>query len=133
MVKKASHKLAPANDVEKYITKAPKAVRGKLRQVRAAILAVAPGAIERTDYFQWPGYSLDGAYDYAGMFAWFSFRQPNVRLHVRPPVIQNHRKDLADFETTKAVVFFPADGAMPTALVKKLTKASIRLMKDRAK
>jgi drug/metabolite transporter (DMT)-like permease len=28
------------------------------------------------------------------MFAWFSFKKPNVRLHVRPPVIKEHKKEL---------------------------------------
>ena len=33
--------------------------------MRAAIQAVAPGARERTDYFQMPGYSYPG-FDYEG-------------------------------------------------------------------
>jgi uncharacterized protein YdhG (YjbR/CyaY superfamily) len=52
-----------------------------------------------------------------------------VRPHVRPPVIQNHKKELAGFFTTKAVVGFPADGALSKALVKRLVKATIGVMK----
>lgn len=130
MAKKASPKRAPTNHVNKYIANAPKAAQAKLRQVRAAIRAAAPGATERTDYFQWPGYSYDDeGYDYSGMFVWFSYKGPNVRLHVRPPVIQNHKKQLAGYATTKAVVAFPADRAIPTPLVKKLVKASLKVMK----
>jgi hypothetical protein len=36
--------------------------------MRAAICEAAPGVTERTDYFEWPGYSYEG-YDYDGMFA----------------------------------------------------------------
>ena len=120
------------NHTEKYIAKAPAGARGKLREIRAAIRAAAPGATERTDYFQWPGYSYEG-YDYDGMFAWFSFKEPNIRLHVRPPVLENHKKLLSGYFTTKAVVGFTPDKAIPMALVKKLVKASVRVMKDKAK
>ena len=129
-----SRKRAAASGVDKYIAGAPKEVQGKLRHVRAAIRQAAPGATERTDYFQWPGYSYDGkGYDYDGMFVWFSFKAPVIRLHLRPPVIQNHKKLLAGFVTSKAVVGFPADRAISMALVKKLVKASLKVMKDRSK
>lgn len=127
-----SLKRAGASGVDKYIAKAPKAAQAKLREIRAAIREAAPGATERTDYFQWPGYSYDG-YDYDGMFVWFSFKDANIRLHVRPPVIQNHKKELAGCATTKAIVGFPAGRAISMALVKKLVKASIKVMKDKAK
>jgi uncharacterized protein YdhG (YjbR/CyaY superfamily) len=131
MKKKASTKRAVENKVSEYIAKAPKTVQPKLCEIREAIRDAAPGATERTDYFSWPGYSYDNKdYDYDGMFAWFSLKQPHVRLHVRPPVIQNHKKELAAFFTTKAVVGFPSDKPIPKTLVKKLVKASIKVMKD---
>jgi uncharacterized protein YdhG (YjbR/CyaY superfamily) len=101
-----------------------------LAKVRAAIRAAAPGATERTDYFQWPGYSYPG-FDYDGMFAWFSFKEPHIRLHVLPPVIQEHRKELADFTTTKAVANFTIGKPVPMTLVRKLVKASVKAMKDK--
>jgi len=115
-------------NINEYMEKYPKEVQDKLRKIRAAIKTVAPDAIERTDYFQIPGYSYKG-YDYDGMFTWFSFKKPNVRLHVRPPVIQEHKKDLVGYATTKSIVSFPADKEIPIALVKKLVKESIKKMK----
>jgi uncharacterized protein YdhG (YjbR/CyaY superfamily) len=79
--------------VAEYIAKCPREARGDLAKIRTAVREAAPGATERTDYFQWPGYSYPG-FDYDGMFAWFSFKAPNMRLHVRPPVIQDHAKEL---------------------------------------
>ncbi|MGA8531086.1 MAG: DUF1801 domain-containing protein [Acidobacteriaceae bacterium] len=121
-----------ASEVDKYIADCPKEARGNLAKVRAAIRATAPGATERTDYFQMPGYSYPG-YDYDGMFVWFSFRKPYIRLHVRPPVIQEHSMELAGYSTTKAIVSFPMDEPIPLTLVKKLVKASLRAMKDKAR
>ncbi len=85
MAGKTATKRALPNDTQKYIATCPAATRSKLKAVRAAIRAAAPGCTERTDYFQWPGYSYDDGYDYDGMFAWFSYKAPNIRLHVRPP------------------------------------------------
>jgi uncharacterized protein YdhG (YjbR/CyaY superfamily) len=117
--------------VDKYIRTCPPSVQSKLKRIRFAIRAAAPKATERTDYFEMPGYSYEG-YDYDGMFAWFSFKEPYIRLHVRPPVIQNHKKELAGFVTTKAIVSFPADKAIPVTLVKKLVRASVKVMKSGA-
>ena len=101
-----------------------------MKKIRAAIREVAPGSTETVSYFQMPGYSYEG-YDYHGMFAWFSFRKPDVGLHLRPPTIEDHKRELAGFATTKAIVSFPADKEVPIALVKKLVKASLKTMKDK--
>ena len=118
--------------VDAYIAKCPKEAQAGLVKIRAAIRAAAPGATERTDYFQMPGYSYPG-FDYDGMFAWFSFKKPYIRLHVRPPVIQEHAQQLAGYPTTKAIVSFPMGETMPVTLVKKLVKGSIKKMKDKSK
>jgi uncharacterized protein YdhG (YjbR/CyaY superfamily) len=125
-------KMFKAKDVDTYIANSAKEAQDKLRKIRAAIREVAPDATERTDYFQMPGYSYEG-YDYNGMFAWFSFKKPYVRLHVRPPVIEEHKKELVGYSTTKAIVSFPLDKDIPMALVKKLVKASLKVMKKNSK
>ncbi len=65
------------------------------------------------------------------MFVWFSFKKPYIRLHVRPPVIQEHGKELAGYLTTKAIVSVPLDTRIPVTLVKKLVKASLKTMRDK--
>jgi uncharacterized protein YdhG (YjbR/CyaY superfamily) len=117
-------------DVDEYIASAPEQAQSKLKEIRAAIRDVAPDATERTDYFQIPGYSYEG-YDYDGMFVWFSFKKSYVCLHVRPPVIQEHKRELAGYSTTKAIVSFPMDKKIPMTLVKKLVKASLKVMKEK--
>jgi uncharacterized protein YdhG (YjbR/CyaY superfamily) len=119
--------------VEEYIARCPKEAQGDLAKLRAAIRAAAPGATERTDYFQMPGYSNPGIDFYDGMFAWFSFKKPHLRLHVPPSVIQEHRKELAGYATTKATVSFPKGKPVPMTLVKKLVRANLKAMKDKSK
>jgi len=116
--------------VDEYIAKCPQDVQGRLTEIRAAVEAAAPGSTETVSYFQMPGYFYEG-YDYNGMFAWFSYKKPHVRLHVRPPVLEDHQKDLGGYRCTKAIVSFPADKAIPKALVGKLVKASVKVMKQK--
>lgn len=123
---------AVTSEVNNYIARCPKEVQGNLAKIRAAIMAAAPGATERTDYFQMPGYSYPG-YDYDGMFVWFSFKKPHIRLHVRPPVIQEHREELTGYPATKAIVSFPMSQPIPSTLVRKLVRASLKVMKEKAK
>ncbi len=119
------------SEVDDYIASCPKEAQANLAKIRAAIRAAAPGATERTDYFQMPGYSYPG-FDYDGMFVWFSFRKAHVRIHVRPPVIQDHKEELAGYPATKAIVSFPMDKPIPLTLVKKLVRASLKAMKDKS-
>ncbi len=114
--------------VEEYIASCPQDVRENLNVVRAAIQQVAPGAVETVSYFQIPGYSYEG-YDYNGMFVWFSYKKPYVRLHVRPPVIDNHLKEPAEYPKTASIVSFHVDNEIPVGLVQKLTSASLAVMK----
>ena len=118
--------------IDEYIANCPGQVQGKLADMRATIQAVAPDAIETVSYFDMPGYSYEG-YDYNGMFAWFSFKAPFVRLHVRPQALTENKEELEGYPTTKAVVSFPAEKPIPKALVKKLVKASLKSMKGTAK
>lgn len=131
MANKTNPKNASAISVDEYIANAPEQVHVRLRKMRSAIREAAPGATERTDYFQIPGYSYEG-YDYDGMFVWFSFKKPYIRLHLRPPVIEDHKEELAGCPTTKAIVSFPSDKDISTTLVKKLVKASLKVMKNRS-
>lgn len=119
-------------EVEAYIGGCPTDTRGKLKEIRAAIRKAAPGATETMSYFLIPGYSYPG-YDYNGMFAWFDFQKSGLNLRVRPPVIQDHKKELKGYSTTKSVVRFPLDQKIPVTLVKKLVKASVRIMKEKSK
>jgi uncharacterized protein YdhG (YjbR/CyaY superfamily) len=128
---KKARSIVPGGAPE-YIAKCPKEAQSRLKEIRAAIREVAPDAVETVSYFDMPGYSYEG-YVYNGMFAWFSFKKPLVRLHVRPLAIEKHKKDVEKYTTTKAVVSFPIDKPIPRTLVKKLVKASLKDMMDAGK
>jgi uncharacterized protein YdhG (YjbR/CyaY superfamily) len=129
--RKKSHTITPGG-VDEYIARWPKQIQEKLRDMRSAIREVAPDAVETVSYFDMPGYSYEG-YVYNGMFAWFSFKAPFVRLHVYPVALESHKKGLEKYARTKAIVSFPTEGPIPKALVKKLVKSSLKAMKSSKK
>lgn len=128
MKKSDKKKVVKPGGVDEYIASCPEDLKDKLEEVRSAIRDIAPGSNETVSYFQIPGYSYDG-YDYNGMFVWFSYKKPYIRLHVRPPVINNHAEELMGYVTTTSIVSFPMGGKIPVALIKKLVKASLGVMK----
>lgn len=123
-----SKKTIVPGGVDDYILDQPKEIQDQLALVRSAIQRVAPDAIETVSYFGIPGYSVEG-YDYNGMFAWFSYKKPYIRLHVRPPVAQNHVKELAGCKISTGIIGFPEKNNLSPALISKLVKASLEEMK----
>lgn len=109
----------PAKTVEAYISAAPKATQGKLREFRAAIMAAAPKAKESISY-------LMPYYSYKGRLAWFGLRTSYVGLYLRPPTIVEHKKVLSGYVTTKSAIHFPLGKKIPVGLVKKLIRAAMK-------
>lgn len=121
-------KIVPGG-IDGYITKCPKDIQPKLAQIRTVIKQLAPDAVETVSYFQFPGYALQGDYDYSGMFAWFSYKKPYIRLHVRPPVVHDHMAELKGCVTSIGAVSFPEENAIDEGLIKKMVQASLDVMK----
>ncbi len=119
-----------SKEVDEYIAKRPKKIQGKLREVRKAIRETVPDATELISY-QMPGYSYPG-YNYKGMFAWFGLQSNHIGLYLRPPTISVHKKELEGYTTTKSAVHIPLDKKIPVQLIKRLVKASKKLMKDKS-
>ena len=105
--------------MDEYISTAPEEVRHRLREVRAAIMEVAPTARESISYGM-------PCYDYKGRLAWFGLQKTHIGLYLRPPVIEEHEEDLAGYKTTKSAVHLPLDKKIPVHLIKKLVKARMK-------
>ncbi len=127
--KKKKSRIIKAGGVEEYIAKWPKEIQAELKSLRATIRSLVPDAMETVSYFDMPGYSYEG-YSYNGMFAWFSYKAPYIRLHVRPQALARNKKYVAQYATTKAVISFSTGEPIPKTLVKRLIMASLKDMKD---
>src|SRR5258708_2763301 len=105
-------------DVDAYIAKAPKEARAKLKAMRKVMKEVAPNAVEGISYGM-PGYDK-------GRIGWFALMKRYIGLYLRPPIIKEHKKELAKYKTTKSAIHFPLDQNLPIALIKKLLRARIK-------
>ena len=106
--------------VDAYISAAPKEVRGKLETIRSVIKGVAPEARESISY----GIPF---YSYKGRLAWFGLQKKHIGLYLRPPVIEEHRGDLAGYRTTMSAVHLPLEERIPVSLVRKLVRARMKI------
>lgn len=106
--------------VDTYIAAASPSVRGKLRQMRAAIKKAAPKAVEKISYGM-------PYYGYKGRLAYFAVTKAHIGLYIPPPILQNYKKELKGYSTyASATVRFPLDEKLPLALIGKLIKARMR-------
>jgi uncharacterized protein YdhG (YjbR/CyaY superfamily) len=113
--------MNPAKGVDAYIAAAPEAVRPKLREVRAAIRAVAPDAVESISY-DMPYYSFPGESGIKARLCYFALLETGVGFYLRPPVIDEHKDEVAEYRSTKSALKFPLDRPIPVALIKKLVR-----------
>ncbi len=108
-----------SKEVDAYIRAAPKQAQPKLREVRAAIKAVAPTADESISYGM-------PYYNYKGRLAWFGLHTSHIGLYLRPPIIEEHKRELAGYQTTKSAIHLPLDRKIPVPLIKRLVKARMK-------
>lgn len=115
-------------NVDDYIAKAPKGLRGKLRQVRAAIRSVAPSAIEGIGYHM-PYYAYKADLSWADKsIVWFALQNTHIGLYLPPPMIAKHKRDLKGYKTTKSAIHIPLDKKIPVALIRKLVSVRVKII-----
>jgi uncharacterized protein YdhG (YjbR/CyaY superfamily) len=105
--------------VDEYIALAPKEIQPRLKQIRAAIKAAAPGAEEKLSYSM-------PYYGYKGRLAYFAAFTKHIGLYIPTPTIAEHAKELGDWATSKATVQFPHEKKLPISLVTMLIKARLK-------
>ena len=111
--------------VDEYIAAAPKDVQPKLREIRAAIRGVAPDAGEGISYGM-AFYNYKGESGFKGRFCYFGLQKAHIGLYIPPPVIEEHRDELAGYKTTKSSLHLPLERPIPVSLVKKLVRDRLK-------
>jgi uncharacterized protein YdhG (YjbR/CyaY superfamily) len=112
--------------VAAYIAAAPKDSRKLLRQIRSIIKATAPEAEERISYGM-------PYYHYLGRLAYFAGYKHHIGIYLPPPVLQEHKEELAKYETSRGTVRFPLDRKISSSLVRKLIRARMKINREKAR
>ena len=110
--------MSPAlKDVEEYMSALPGEVRASLEDLRAQIRALVPEAPEVISY-QIP------TFKYHGPLVGYGAAKNHCAFYVMSPsVMEAHKDELKEYETSKGTIRFQPDRPLPAALVTKLVKA----------
>jgi uncharacterized protein YdhG (YjbR/CyaY superfamily) len=109
--------------VTEFINAAPKETRAKMREMRALVRKLAPGAVEGLKWSM-PSYS------YKTILLNFAPAKTHIGLYPGPELIKIFAKDLVNFKTSKGTIQFPLDKPLPKTLIKKLVTYRVKESKQ---
>jgi uncharacterized protein YdhG (YjbR/CyaY superfamily) len=110
--------------IDAYIAGFPPAIREMLEQLRATILAAAPGTEEAFSY-QMPTFKLKGN------LVHFAVQTKHIGFYPAPSGIEHFKAELAGYQTSKGAVQFPLDRPIPYDLVGRIV--AFRVQENLAK
>ena len=119
-------KSAIPKTVNEYLAAVPEPARSTLKEVRAAIRAVAPAETAEVISYGMPMYKYKG-----GTLLGFAAYPKHCSLFLSTPALVKMFKDeLSRYEILRGTIRFPTDKALPASLVKKIVKARVAQKKN---
>ena len=108
-----------AKTIDEYLAGLPDEKRTALEKLRKTIRAAAPKAEECISYGL-------AAYRQNGMLVGFGASANHCAFYLMSgSMVEAHKDELKDYDTSKGTIRFKADKPLPAALVRKLVKARI--------
>ncbi|HSY76093.1 MAG TPA: DUF1801 domain-containing protein [Bacteroidia bacterium] len=107
--------MKKAKDFNEYKSAYTAEIQKKLEQMRACIKKAAPKAEEVISYGM-PAFKLNG------ILVYFAARSKHIGLYPTASGIENFKKELVGYETSRGTVQFPLDKPLPLGLVTQIVK-----------
>ncbi len=107
--------------IDEYLAGVPESARSALNKMRAAIRSALPSDATETISYKIP------AFKRKNILVWFAAFSDHCSLFPTASVIEEFKVELKGFSTSKGTVHFPLDKPLPTALIKKIVKARVKL------
>jgi uncharacterized protein YdhG (YjbR/CyaY superfamily) len=101
--------------IDEYIATFPDEIQKILEELRAAIKAAAPDAVEKISY-QMPTFFLKGNLVY------FAAWKNHIGLYATPSGNEAFKKELSIYESAKGSIKFPIDRPLPLELITRIVK-----------
>lgn len=115
-----------AKDVDEYIANAPEEVKGKLREIRAAIRSVAPKVEEKISYGM-------PYYGYKGRLVYFAYAKNHIGFYGMPYALEELKNEIKEYRTGVATIRFALDRKLPVELIKKIVKMGMEKNDEKEK
>lgn len=104
------------SDWSNYLSAFPAGVQRLLRQVRAAIKAETPEALETMSYGM-PAFTIDGK-----VFVWFGAFKSHIGSYPGAAVIKTFAAEIKSYKKAKGSVQFPMHKPLPVDLIKRMVR-----------
>jgi uncharacterized protein YdhG (YjbR/CyaY superfamily) len=118
----------PRSPVQAYLASLPANVRKRVNEMRAAIRAAAPRAIEGKSYAML-GYKLDGR----PLVYCAGFKRHTSLFPMTASIRRAHAAELEGYKTSTGTIQFPLNRPLPKGFVKRLVKARLAEMRAKSK
>ena len=118
----------PPKSIDHYLVDQTEEVRVALEKLRHTILSTAPGAVEVISYGM-PAFKLNG-YMLVGFAA---FKKHCSLFPWNSHTVEEFKEELKNYTTSKGTIQFTLEKPLPVTIVKKIVKARIRDLKEKAK
>jgi len=107
--------------VDEYLARVPEPARSTLTRIRQVIRSVVPPETTEVISYAIPMFKYNGM-----LIGYAAFSKHCSLFPTGSGVIENFKKELAGYKTSRGTIQFPSDKGFPDALSKKIVKARVK-------